>query len=221
MYTHLREKRVLYIEDERDVLRNISELLTPFFQTIHTASSAEEGYRIFQKEKIDVVLVDIELPGMNGITFIKKVRERHLHLPVVVISAYTTTDYLLESIELHLDKYIVKPLTSRKIRQLLERLDSDFATEEVCLLYPNLFIDKTRSVIRIGTQEAALTKRELAFLVILVEKKIVSYDEMMYLWEEDIPSENAVRSFIKHLRKKLPPNLLKNRNGIGYYVDMA
>jgi len=112
MYDALKNKTVLYIEDELDVLQNISELLSHFFKTFYTASDGEMGYQTFINNKIDILLVDIELPKMNGIELIKKIRQTHKDLPVVVISAYTKTDYLLESIELNLDKYIVKPLTS-------------------------------------------------------------------------------------------------------------
>jgi len=219
MFEFLKDKTALYIEDEMDVLRNISTLLSQFFHTFHTASDGEEGYRIFKEEHIDVLLVDIELPKMNGIELIKKIRAEHKDLPIVVISAYTKTDYLLESIELHLDKYIVKPLTSRKIHSMLETLNRDFMDRGVIHCHGNMFFDEKRNSISFDGSTHLLTRKEAAFLKILCRKKIVSYDEIIALWEDDIPSENAIRSFIKHLRKKLPEDFLKNRNSLGYYVE--
>jgi len=219
MFEFLKDKTALYIEDEVDVLRNISELLSQFFRTFHTASDGEEGYRIFKEEHIDVLLVDIELPKMNGIELIKKIRKTHKDLPVVVISAYTKTDYLLDSIELHLDKYIVKPLTSRKIHGMLEILNQDFMEEGVIPCGNSVVFNEKNNSVDFDSMVQPLTRKEAAFLKILCRKKIVSYDEITALWEDDIPSENAIRSFIKHLRKKLPENFLKNRNSIGYYVE--
>jgi DNA-binding response OmpR family regulator len=219
VYEALKTKRALYIEDERDVLKNISELLRPFFHTFYTASDGEEGYRIFQAHPIDVLLVDIELPKMNGISLIKTIRKKHKYLPIVVISAYTKTDYLLESVELHLDKYIVKPLTSRKIHSILETLNDDFSEKSQFECRKDVILDCMKGRIVWNGEAYILTKREMAFLTILCQKKIVTYDEIMALWHDDIPSENAIRSFIKHLRKKLPENFLKNRNSIGYYVE--
>jgi YesN/AraC family two-component response regulator len=112
MYEVLKSKTLLYIEDDKEVLSNISKLLSNFFLKIFTASDGLDGYEIFQKNSIDIVLVDIELPSLSGIEVIKRIRKTHPTLPIVVISAYTKTDYLLESVELKLDKYIVKPLTS-------------------------------------------------------------------------------------------------------------
>jgi DNA-binding response OmpR family regulator len=141
------------------------------------------------------------------------------HIPIIVISAYTKTDYLLESIELNLDKYIVKPLTSRKIHILLESLNEDFINHDVFSFNDNVILYKKRSVIKSFGVEYNLSKRELRFLSVLKDQKVITYDEILLLWEDDIPTENAIRSFVKYLRKKLPENLLKNRNGIGYYIE--
>jgi len=70
-----------------------------------------------------------------------------------------------------------------------------------------------------GDVKNSLSKRELQILTILSQVKIINYDEINALWEDEIPTQNAVRSFIKHLRKKLPENLLKNRNGFGYVIE--
>ena len=219
MYDYLKDKTALYIEDEIDVLQNISELLSNFFHTFHMASDGESGYTLFLEHKIDVLLVDIELPKMNGIELIKKIRETHKEIPIVIISAYTKTDYLLESVELKLDQYIVKPLTSTKIHELLKKLDTVFSSKTLISLVPGVWIDQQISTISFEDKRYFLTKRELAFLVILSKNKFISYNEMNALWEDEVPSQNAIRSYIKHLRKKLPSGLLKNRNSLGYSIE--
>jgi DNA-binding response OmpR family regulator len=139
----------------------------------------------------------------------------------VIISAYTKTDYLLESVELKLDQYIVKPLTSTKIHELLKKLDTVFSSQTLIILVPGVWIDQQISTITFEEKRFFLTKRELAFLSIIAKNKFISYDEMSALWEDEVPSQNAIRSYIKHLRKKLPPDLLKNRNGMGYSIEQT
>ncbi|NPA29101.1 MAG: response regulator transcription factor [Epsilonproteobacteria bacterium] len=217
MYPYLKDKRLLFVEDEPDVLANIASLLESFFARIHTATTAEEGWRIFSEEAIDALLVDIELPGMNGIGLIKKIRRHHPDLPIVVISAYTRTDYLLESVELRLDKYIVKPLTTRKLYELLERLNADFSPGWL-ELGEGVALDEAAGKVHYGSTAQELTRKECRFLAMLYRSRIVDYERLYALWEDEVPSENAVRSFIKHLRKKLPAGFLKNRSGVGYYV---
>jgi len=219
MYEELKTKNALYIEDEVDVLQNISKLLSKFFNNFYIASSAEEALSIFEKENIDLLLVDIELPKMNGIDFIRLIRDKVKDIPVVVISAYTKTDYLLQSIELNLDKYIVKPLTSRKINVLLNTLNNEFLDEVNFELPQGVIVNKNAGNVSFDSQTYELTKKEIDFLEILHKKKIVTYDELYELWRDEPPSDNAVRSFIKYLRKKLPQDFLKNRSNVGYYID--
>ena len=221
MYGQLKNKNALYIEDELDVLQNISKLLSKFFNNFYTASSAEEALKIFEEENIDLLLVDIELPKMNGIEFIRKIREKAKDIPIVVISAYTKTDYLLQSIELNLDKYIVKPLTSRKIHTLLETLNNDFLADGSFEFENGVVVDRVIGSVTFNGQTHELTKKEIEFLEYLHRKKLITYDELYSLWQEDVPSDNAVRSFVKYLRKKLPEDFIKNRSGIGYYVDFS
>ena len=219
MYDNLKNKSVLYIEDDPVVLKNISKLLSNYFLQIYTAYDAKEGYQKFLQQKIDLLIVDIELPGINGISFIKKIRKLESDIPIVVISAYTRTDYLLESVELKLDKYIVKPFTSRKLHELLQKLDESFQGNNLIKVTDNVYLDKSRAIVQIDNDTHILTPKELEFMEILVRKGSVNYDDINMIWKEQPPTSYAVRSFIKILRKKLPPNLLKNKQNLGYYIE--
>jgi len=219
MYESLSNKTALYVEDERDVLENISALLGNFFKHFYTASDGVEAFDIFETHQIDLLLVDVELPKMNGIELIKKVRGTDKEVMIIVVSAYTKTDYLLESVELGLSKYIVKPLTSKKIHMLLDMVSQQESERNIIHLTPKVSIDKVTSVVMHDETSHTLSKKELDFLLILAQKKMLSYTEIAFLWEDAVPTENAIRSYIKHLRKKLPVGILKNRNGIGYYLE--
>jgi DNA-binding response OmpR family regulator len=219
MYNFLKDKTALYVEDELDVLENISILLSGFFDNFYTASDGLSALEIFDNHPIDLLLVDIELPKMNGIELIKQVREGNQDVLIIVISAYTKTDYLLESVELGLSKYIVKPLTSKKIHTMLETINKHFSQDDVIMLAKGIVLDKATSMISFEGQEHPLSKKELDFLAMMAYKNMISYDEIAGLWGDSVPTENAIRSYVKHLRKKLPTGILKNRNGIGYYLE--
>jgi DNA-binding response OmpR family regulator len=216
MYNILKNKTALYVEDEPDVLQNIAELLGNFFGTFHTASDGLEAWEIFRRYSIDVALVDFELPKLNGLELIRRMRAINKEMPVVVISAYTKTDYLLESVELQLDKYIIKPLTSKKIHDLLRRLNEDFANESILELSPSVLLNNESLTIFWGDKVHDLSLREAAFMRTIGRKGIITYEEISALWGDTPPSDNAIRSFVRHLRKKLPEGLIENRSGIGY-----
>ena len=219
MYNNLKDKKILYIEDDEVVLKNISKLLQNYFAHIYTAFDGEEGYRKFIEHKVDLLVVDIELPKLNGINLIKKIRQLNSTIPIVVISAYTKTDYLLESVELKLDKYIVKPFTSRKLHELLGKLNESFTQNNLFTLSENIVVDKIKGTITTGDKEHKLTIKELEFLELLATKGHVTYDDIDRIWKEQPPTSYAIRSFIKILRKKLPPKFLKNKQNLGYYIE--
>ena len=207
MYQFLKNKNVLYIDDDIDVLENINSTLSNFFKNFHIASSGKKAYDIFYSEQIDIIFVDIELGDINGIDFIKDIRKNNSTISIIIISAYTKTSYLLNSIELNLTKYIVKPLTTDKMYEILTILN-------------NNFIEKSTIVINnISYKTTIFSQKELEFLTILLKKNIITYDEIDLLWI-DTPSQNAQRQFIKHLREKLEVNILKNKSGLGYFFNV-
>ncbi len=221
MFNQLKDKTVLYIEDDTTVLKNISTLLQHYFRKVLTAEDGKKGYALYReyRDEIDLLIVDIELPGLNGIELVKLVRKEEKALPVVVISAYTKVDYLLESVELQLTKYVVKPFTSRKLTALLESLEAQFSGAERFTLKEGVQVDRKEAVVTFEGERHALTPRELAFLDILGQKGSVTYDDLDRLWREGAPTPDAIRSFIKSLRKKLPAAFLRNRQNLGYYIE--
>jgi len=218
MYNILQTKNVLYVEDDKTVHENIKGILSEFFNKVYAAESGEEAWLKFKKERIDIAIVDIELPGFNGLELIKKIRQENSDMPIVVVSAYTKTDYLLESVELKLDKYIVKPLTSRKLYELLMKLESEMGETTQIHLPMDVTIDTLKSTISFGDQKHSLTYRELKMMQLLADKGAVTYEDLYQLWKET-PTDNAIRSFVKQLRKKLPDGLLKVRSKIGYVLE--
>jgi DNA-binding response OmpR family regulator len=218
MYKFIKDKTLLYIEDEQQIRENVTELISEYFGNFHVASSAEEGYEIFQDEKIDIIITDIEMAKMSGLDLLEKIRKENSKIHLVVMSAHTKIEYLLEAIPFKLEQYVVKPLNSKKIRELLKILNLAFSNVNSIELTANIILDKERSLLCFEDKEISLTKKELEFLSILVDNKYISYDEIDRLWGHKTPSQNAIRSMIKKLRQKLPDNILKTRTGIGYYI---
>ncbi len=219
MYEYLKDKSVLYVEDEVEVLSNISKLLSNFFKNFYTAKDGLEALDIFYNNDIDIMLVDIEMPKMSGIELIKEIRQTHENVKIIIISAYTNTDYLLESVEFNLSKYIVKPLTSDKIHMLLDTLNNYYKNHNSITLLCGIELDRATLKLTYDNQEHIITKKEFYFLERLATSKMVTYYDIISLWTDGVPSDNAIRSFIKHLRKKLPEGILKNRSGEGYFIE--
>ena len=98
----LNNLNILYIEDEEIIKENIKKTLTLFCENIFDASNIEDAKIILQKYRIDIVITDINLPNENGIEFIKEFRKIDKKIPIIILSAYTDKNYLLEAIKLNL-----------------------------------------------------------------------------------------------------------------------
>jgi len=111
---------ILYVEDDTLTQVEITDLLKNYFSKVLVAKDGVEAVEIFKNNKIDLVLTDILMPNMNGIELTKYIKERSPHLPIVVVTAHTEHQYLIECIKLKVDGYIIKPFS---IDQLVGELN--------------------------------------------------------------------------------------------------
>ena len=102
--------KILYAEDEEGIRENIADSLGYYVKEVYQASNGAEAFDIYEEKKPDIILSDIHMPILNGIDFVKKVRLTNRTIPIVMITAHTDKEYLLEAVELHMEKYIVKPI---------------------------------------------------------------------------------------------------------------
>ena len=113
---------ILYVEDNDITRENTAELLQECASKVITAIDAEDAYNKFQKNSIHVIITDLKMPRMGGMSFIKKIRETHKKIPIIIISAYSDIDALHDSIDTGVKGYILKPINLPKLMHLLEEI---------------------------------------------------------------------------------------------------
>lgn len=118
-YEILKNFNVLYLEDDINLLKNLSEILEDFVHKIYTADNVADAYKILVENNIDVIISDILIGDKNALEFISFLKERNIEIPVILTTAYTETEYLLEAIKLRAINYLVKPI---KVKELLDSL---------------------------------------------------------------------------------------------------
>lgn len=210
---------VLYVEDEDGIRNNIQEILKHLFKDTFTAKNTQEAYSLYLEHKPDLIISDIKMNGETGIDLIKKIRINDSKTRIIITSAFTDLEYMLQATELHLIKYIIKPITQDKLIEALEAFVKSYDSNKIYNLNANWIFDVSKSIVSNGNEDFTLTKKEVIFLKLLVTKnRIITYEELENsVWDDDsIMSLNAMRLFIKNLRKKLPEKFLTNVQGIGY-----
>lgn len=218
----LKNYTVLYIEDEDGIRKNINEILKTLFKESFEANNATKGYELYLKHKPDLIITDIKMSGQTGLDLINKIRKNDLTTRIIITSAHTDLDYLLEATQLHLLKYIVKPISQDKLTEALNLFIKSYDFNKIYYLNDDWMFDYNKSLIKNSKEEFILTKKENSFLKLLLTKdRIISYEELeSKIWDQNsVMTANAMRLFVKNFRKKLPKDFLKNIQGMGYIIN--
>jgi two-component system, OmpR family, response regulator VanR len=112
---------VLYAEDDPNVQKNMVEFLEQIFKEVHVAKDGLEAHKLYQKKHPDLFITDIKMPYMDGIALVKKIRETDSEIKIIMLTAYSDVELMLEVINLDLLCYTVKPITERKLFLAFEK----------------------------------------------------------------------------------------------------
>jgi DNA-binding response OmpR family regulator len=216
---------ILIAEDEKKLLHSMVEYLQLFFEHVYTAEDGLSAYKTYKKEKPDIIIADIHMPHLDGLSMIEKIRKQDKETKIIITSAHSDKEKLLQAIELHLVKYLVKPVQSDKLKELLLSLVDDLRKNNHCIyLQEGFYWDTNRKKLFQNENEINLKPKEQKVLELLfscMNQTISSIDIYNHLYEDQPErdfSSNAITSLIKRIRQKLPKETIKSNYGIGYVL---
>ena len=218
---------LLYVEDDKELREQFVRILKPKFKEIFEASDGVEALEQYACHTPDIMLVDINLPKIDGLEVIERVRKNDKDTPIVIVSAYSDQKKLLKAITLGLSDYLIKPVPHKKLLALFENIlvikKENLEEKNVILLENDYFWRKKEKILCHGEEIIPLTKREIIFLELMVKKvnQIVTFITIANLIWEDEESQVAYSSLshlLKRLKKKLPKELIENIYGEGYRI---
>lgn len=217
---------LLYVEDEDFTRRIAISYLKPYFANVYEARDGEEALEIFHSKRVDIIMTDIEMPNMNGLEFCKRVREESRDVPIIITTAYTTTEYLLEAVSLNLIKYLVKPMDEDAMFEALNICFEQLEDKDPNIVYisSNIKLDIfNKVIIKDDKKVIHLTKYQYKFLEILIKNRgrIVSYEEIeSFVWADRYMSSDALRSLVRDVRKIIGKDRIDNISKFGYRIKL-
>jgi len=222
----LKNFTILYVEDEEMVRKNAVEFLQRVCKKVFQAKDGKEAIKIWTQEKPDIIITDINMPRLNGLDMAAYIRAEDKDVQIIVATAHSDTEYLLRAVELQLVKYIIKPITKDKLIHALEmsiELIKDKSKFVLQLSQECSYNAYDKTILKDGV-EIKLTKNETLFLDLLAHhsSRVVNYVEIEdAIWAYDGMSQDAIRSLVRGLRKKIPEGAVENISGIGYKIHLA
>lgn len=223
------EIRILLVEDEKKIADSLKKGLSEQNYHVEVAYDGIEGKKLFESQKFDLVILDINLPGHNGYTLCKKIRNRNPSIPIVMLTALSATDDKIEGFDAGADDYIVKPFDFKellvRIRALLKRVYNNIPIGNI-LRVGDLIINLDSKEVTRGGNGIALTAKEFQLLEYLVKNrnKVVSRaDIALNVWDIDFDTKtNVIDVYVNFLRKKLDHDfekkIIHTHVGVGYVL---
>ncbi len=219
---------MLYVEDERKIRQAYMRLLKNYFQHVWTAENGEEALELYHQNGPEIIIADILMPKIDGLQLIEHIRKNDFDTRVILLTAHSEKEKLLKAAELHISKYLIKPVKKKELLQAIELAGKQLEKIKGEILgFSNGCIFRVRSKrLLCQNHEVELTKNESIFLSILASDpeyyfSIEEISTLFYIRYDKDLSSNAVKALIKRLRKKIPGNFIENRFGYGYRLLLS
>ncbi len=219
---------VLIVDDDEAVLTMLYKVIKSNGIDADTSSSGEAALELIAKHKYDLILLDINMQGMDGFEVIQAVRNQGIKTPIIVISGRKEDYDMLYGLDIGADDYITKPfnpiIVGAKVKALIRRSKNAIdGTADIIIAGPFQYNTSTLRFYKNG-EEILLSAKENAIMKLFIDNvnRIFSKD-MLYdlIWGESIIDENAIMVYINRLRQKIEeepgnPKYIQTVRGLGY-----
>jgi DNA-binding response OmpR family regulator len=219
--------RTLLVEDEPRMRALLRRGLMEAGHRVEVAASGPEGVAVAAGSEFDVLIVDVMLPGFDGVELVRRLRQQRLRAPALMLTAKDATADIVAALDAGADDYLVKPFAFAVLLARLRALGRRGPVPaSVCLEVGDLTLDTARRVVSRGGQTIALTRTEFSLLECLMRRagRVITRTALIdHVWGNDRPVEaNTLDAFVKSLRHKVDGSdhsrLIQTVRGVGYTI---
>ncbi|MDP1783928.1 MAG: response regulator transcription factor [Sulfuricurvum sp.] len=218
---------VLCIENDVELREKYSDLMHNNGLNVLKTDNMATGCDLFRTHKVDIILVDLELPNHDGLEFIRCLRDKEIQTPTIVATSSTDKSILLEAINLEITRYLVKPFLDSELLESLhvasKKLPNGHCTTFTALHDGFSYDPINKSINNHSGELIQLSKKEYLLIELLLKNKrqIIPYEEIeRIIWQDNSMSIDALRTLVRGIRKKTYSHIISNHNGIGYKTDL-
>jgi DNA-binding response OmpR family regulator len=216
---------VLLAEDENELREYLGEYIALFFKNVILAKCGHDAYMKYLDKRPDIIIADINMPNLDGLSMIKRIRERDKDTKVIIISAHSEQEKLLSAIKLNLVSYLIKPIKTDELKAtLFDIVDDIRANSNKIYFNDKTYWDKKSRTLYFENRELLLNERESMVVELLCSKVNHAFSAenifyYIYANQSDKEfSQYAITSLIKRIRAKLSEDIIQNEYGSGYKI---
>ncbi len=201
---------LLYVEDDEETIDNIDFFLKRHFNEIIIAQDGEEAFNYFKEKKPDIIILDINIPKLNGLKLASKIREINKKVPIIFLTAFSDKDNLLQAINLHACSYLIKPFKIDELINAINKCKKYFFEENqnpyLKVLNQDFIWDKQKKELSFNNQKISLTKNEISLIDLFVENdfKFFTPEEIHeFIFLDNDIKDNSIIQLISRLKRKI------------------
>ena len=218
------KQTILLVEDEEGVRKNIAQYLRIQDKHVIEAENGKVAYELFEKSEPDLIITDISMPIMDGLSLIEKIRLTNTKIPIIVLSAHSDTQKLLRAVKLNLTDYIIKPINRVALKNLIKKSLHVDKNPNIILGSGYNFNTDTL-ILSCNNKLVELSFQQVQLLNILIQRReeFISGEDIFFELKNDFTLEYnsaSVRNMIKRLRILLPEGMIQNIYGRGYKLSI-
>ena len=216
--------KILLLEDELMLQSSIEEYLEALGHKVISFSNGKEAYEIIKNEMFDLLLLDINIPKMNGLSLLKALNEIEHAFPTIFISANVDIDDISKAFELGASDYLKKPFHLKELGIRIDKIKKEYEIKKLqhIVLSPKYVFSKEEQMLFYNNNVQVLTKKQLQIVTLLCSNMgvVVDFEKFRsYVWNDE-PIDNAsIRAEISRFRKLLKEDFIINLKGVGYKIE--
>ena len=216
--------KILLLEDELMLRSSIEEYLEALGHKVIAFGNGEEAFEAIKQDVFDLLLLDINIPKMNGLSLLKALNEMEHAFPTIFISANVDIDDISRAFELGASDYLKKPFHLKELGLRIDKIKKEYEIKKLkhIILSPKYVFSKEEQMLFYNNNVQVLTKKQLQIVTLLCENIgiVVDFEKFRsYVWNDE-PIDNAsIRAEISRFRKLLKEDFIINLKGVGYKIE--
>ena len=215
--------KILVVEDDKVIREGICEYLSEFGYEMYEAEDGRKALDIFKNKDINLIILDIQIPLLNGLEVLKEVRKES-KIPILMLTAFSDEEYKISAFSSLADGYIEKPFSLPVLKVRIDSLIKRYYKEVEKFIYKDLEVNFSSYTAKVKDEFIDVNAKELEILKYLLENEgyVLTRNQIIdNVWKEteDIPFDRVIDVYIKELRKKLKLDCIITIRNVGYKLE--